>query len=284
MNQIAKKLLFTSLCLIILAACAPQAVNNPPAATPTEIPVATPTEISFSEGDFVLSVRLDFESNESLKYFDILGGAIEGQETTQSDSVLKDGSVIIGQSPAGGAHLKPRLNYGTALHIRWKINAEDTCERFNVKPYLRQEEQVENVYGIGVGGCSFQNLQTELVTDKPADYDSPYQGQGSLVMEDGQWLDAVFWIEKGTPSPTLKLFAWQTENPNIYYYEKRLLNGLEEANMFMVSFEVFNGSFAVDSFQMISGNIESYLWFNAPAFSKNYDSVAMLFNMVLDNK
>lgn len=242
-------------------------------------------EIPFKEDEFVVSLQMSFESPADIKYFDILGSVGENgeeQKVAQSDAVLKDGSVIFGQSPVRGANLKPRLNYGTALHIRWKINAENTCERFSLTPFTRQEEQVVNVYTVGVGGCSFQTLQTSFASDTPTDYDSPFQGQGSLVMEDGQWLDAVFWIEKGTPAPTLKLFAWQTENPDIYYAEKRLLTGLEEANMFLFSFDVFDGSIAVDSFQMISGNIESYLWFNAPAFSKNYENGTMLFNMSME--
>jgi len=241
----------------------------------------------FKEDEFVVSTQMNFESPADLKYFDILGGISENgeeQQATQSDVILKDGSVILGQSPARGANLKPRLNYGTALHIRWKINVENTCERFSLTPFIRQEERVVNVYTVGVGGCSFQALETSLVSDNPIDYDSPFQGQGSLVMEDGQWLDAVFWIEKGTPTPTLKLFAWQTENPNIYYIEKRRLNGLEEANMFMLSFDVFNGSIAVDSLQMISGNIESYLWFNAPSFSKKYEDLKALFDTNLYDK
>ena len=106
----------------------------------------------------------------------------------------------------------------------------------------------------------------------------------TAIMEDGQWLDAIFWIERGTPTPSLKLFAWQTENPNIYYTEKRLLNGLEEANMFAFSFDIFFGDIAVDSFQMISGNLESYLWANAPAFSKNYEDVTTLFNADLNEE
>jgi hypothetical protein len=315
MNKTKKILLITSLYLASLVACAPQTVNTPPTTTPTAPPTTTPTalptttptalptttptalptttptapptvqptEIPFSEGDFALPMQLDFESREDFKYFDILGSI---GDLDQSDAILKDGTAIFGQSPVGGANLKPLVNNDTALHIRWKINDENTCERFSLAPFVSQENIID-AYMVGVGGCSFQALQTQLASlgsDAPVAYDSPFRNQGTLVMEDGQWLDVVFWIEKGTPTSSLKLFAWQTENPNIYYAEKRLLNGLEDANMFMFSFDVFFGSIAVDSFQMISGNVESYLWFNAPSFSKNYEDLKVLFDINLDDK
>jgi len=286
MNKITKILLATSLCLILLIACAPQAVNTPLTATPTipttiptEIPTTTPTEIPadtpFKEDDFVVPVRLDFESQEDFKYFNYAG------------SINKDETASFAQFLVPSTNLQSLVNYDTALHIRWQINAENTCERFALAPFVSQNEEVVNAYMVGVGGCSFLALQTELASlgsDNPVAYDSPFRSQGTLIMEDGQWLDVVFWIEKGTPTPSLKLFAWQTENPNIYYAEKRLLNGLEEANMFSFSFDIFFGSIAVDSFQMISGNLESYLWFNAPAFSKNYEDVVTLFNTDLSDK
>lgn len=237
--------------------------------------------VQIKKDDFVVSVQVDFESQEGFNYFDILGKVSENgeeQQVTQSNVTLENGAAIFGQFPVRGANLKPRVNYDTALYIRWKINAENTCERFSLMPFINQERPTTNAYGIGVGGCSFQALQAELVSDNPAAYDAPSQSQGTIILENDQWLNAVIWIEKGTPTPTMKIFAWQAENPNIYYIEKRLLTGLEESNMFLFSFDVVSGSIAVVSFQMISGNIESYLWFNAPAFSKNYENMVTLFN------
>ena len=290
MNNTTKKLLFTSLSLMLLAACAPQAVNAPLTATPTisnEIPTAAPTEISTAapteipadttskEDDFVIPLQLDFESLEDFKYFNNAG------------SINKDETVSFAQFLESSTNLRSFVNYDTALHIRWKINDENTCERFALAPFVSQNKDMMDTYLVGVGGCSFQALQTELASlgsDAPVAYDAPFQSQGTLILEDGQWLDAVFWIEKGTPTPSLKLFAWQTENPNIYYAEKRLLNGLEEANMFAFSFEIFFGNIAVDSFQMVSGNLENYLQLNAPAFSRNYEVVETLFNTELNDK
>ena len=275
---------------VFLVACATQSVNTSLTATPvtsttvpTEIPTATPTETPayspFKEDDFAVPMQLDFESLNDFKYFNFHFS--DGDIDTDKTSINKDETTSFAQFSNTSVNLQSFVRYDTALHIRWKINAENTCQRFGLAPFVSQNEEMPDGYILGVGGCSFLALQTEtasLGSDNPVAYNLPFQSQGTIIMEDGQWIDVVFWIEKGTPTPSLKLFAWQTEKPNIFYAEKRLLNGLEEANMFALGFDVFFGGIAVDSFQMISGNLESYLWFNAPAFSKNYEDVMVLFN------
>ena len=304
-------LVYLLLCSLLLSACQTTNINAPisiqlyiptqvsnqvagdilqdlPTQTPTSIPSAIVTEPPVTEKepedaaqapDFNIPLSLQFDDARDFNYFDVLGIVDEQGEhlVDPDDVILEDSFAIFGRDPLRGANLKPRVNPGTALHVRWKINAENTCHALMLFPMLSQEITLADVYGVGVGACSYQALQVEFGVDDGRQIDAPSKNQGTIVMDDGKWIDAVFWTEASTP-PVINLFAWETENPDLYYAEKRLLPGLDDANSYLFSFETYNGEIAVDAFRMVSGNVENYLLQNAPAFQKNHDSVLALLN------
>lgn len=269
-------LLVITCSLFFLTACASLS-TSPPSPVPTTAP--TPTQIPYSKDDFRIAFDIEFEDRDNLRVFSALGTISEDgdQQVTNNDVVLEDGVVTLGAFPVRGLNFNTMIPFNEALHLRWKITKQNTCLSLMMTPLIRQDELLTGINPVGVGDCANADLVLKTQEQYSETENFLPQTYGQIHLTENKWIDSVLWIEENE-IPALYLVAWETEHPEIYYVEKRALENWQEANGFMFSPDVFEGEIAMDSMKKVSGDIESYLWFNSPVFQTEIDQISSVFS------
>lgn len=273
-----KPIVLTTTILFLLStisACTAAAPSPTTAPTPTTSPEPSPTPLPYSETNYTTALEITFDEWRSLQNFFLLGTFDEeGNENqaTYEDARLENGAWLLGGTIVGGANLKSVIEFETGVHVRWKVIGEDTCHAFELMPLVAQHEPLQSSSAAGVGGCGYQHVQLE--TQGPNSH--PSSSEGRVVMLPGTWIEAILWVERD-PGPVLKLFAWESDNPQISTMAKLEIESWREANAFMLAIEHYedglqDSEFAVDSMKLITGDLYSYLWYHAPAFQPQHES------------
>lgn len=227
--------------LIIISACTAVKPSPSAGANPTTDPenstIAAPssTPITYSETAYTTAEELTFGDTRFLQHFDLLGTFdLEGNENLGGieDIRLENGAWVFGGTALSGANFKSKITYDSGVHLRWKVIGKDTCHAFMLIPLLSQHEPLPNSVAAGLGGCASQNVQLEIQGSLSA----PSLSEGRTVFVPDTWIEAVLWVEK-EPEPILKLFAWESNNPQAFTIAKIKLETWQQANAYMLAIE-----------------------------------------------
>ena len=243
----------------------------PSTQVPTPLPSKTPqSSFQADKNLYDISLEVDFDDISDLDYFDILS-----ENYSDEDIKIDRGKFYFGSPPIGGLNLKPILTYRTAIHLRWKVVGEQTCYAFPF--WVRADNsEMSKYYDVALGSCSYQLLELgyRIMGEEISIQDDVYN---PLVTNPDQWIEAVLWIENN-PEMEFRALVWDSGAPANYSIYRAMIPEWEGEKQFGHSFDGYEGEVAVDYLKIINGEVESYLWFNAPPFTVKSDSILGYFN------
>jgi hypothetical protein len=217
-----------------------------------------------------VSLEVDFDDISDLVYFDILSDGYSDE-----DIKIDQGKFFFGLPPIRALNLKPILAYRTAIHLRWKVVDKQTCYAFPF--WVRMDNSdVSEIFEVGLGSCSYHALGLEY-QNKSEEFSILDDAYNPIVTNPDQWIEAVLWIEDN-PQMEFRALAWDSDAPAHYSIYRAAIPEWEGEKQFGFSFNGFEGEIAIDYLKIINGEVESYLWFNAPPFTVKSDSILGYFN------
>ncbi|RQV95357.1 hypothetical protein EH221_06240 [bacterium] len=217
---------------------------------------------TYLEDQYIVPLDIQFDVDQEKSYFQAYGNS--------ENMDIKDGVSNFSRYKINIAELRVKTKYNTAIHFQWKFDKDNSCSTFSLIPKNALDYEMKHLYNLQVKACQAEFLIVEAGKENPVSLNSPSASKGKLEINNDQWMDLVFWIEYGGETPILKLLSWETDHPDNYFVASKALNGFDEASHFIFNTTSLSGSMQLDSVQLISRDIQSYLWFNSPAFQQNY--------------
>ncbi|RQV95356.1 hypothetical protein EH221_06235 [bacterium] len=221
----------------------------------------TPAKRVFQESDFSIIKDINFDDAEDKNF-------IRPAENEMNKPIIKDGYAEL----YSGAYNIYGLEYQQGIHFRWKGNQEniDICfvlpiifpdsVSWDENEYYRVEGRVDQALLVVYDHSALRNTSINSIS------------KGNIFPTPGKWIETVVWYEN-IDNPTINTFSWEEDNDNVYYFEKMALSGKSNPSSFDSSIDVYSNSIVLDSIKIISEDINSYLWFNAPAYQKNNEDI-----------
>jgi hypothetical protein len=257
-------------------------------ATTTEVspehqPTITATELEASSGYqedmYSISKSILFDSLTDLELFNYgaAGAPDHSQQELSPSDFISEGIINLDGKAIDFLDLNVPINAGVAIHARWKTTSEKICHSLCFIPPFDQS----SAYKMALGGCSQNVFNISFENDQAQVVDNPYVSEGMVFVEEDKWMDAVIWFEF-EPVPAFTALTWETDHPENFFVEKKMLPKDAQTGQFMFTFEVYDGSMAVDLVEIITGDIESYLWNNTSAFQDKYSMIQPVLAHVFD--
>ncbi|MBN1267242.1 MAG: hypothetical protein JXA25_17250 [Anaerolineales bacterium] len=233
----------------------------------------TPTAVPYKVDDTAFAMQAEFDQASDLNFFDVHGH--DGELMPQEDILMANGSLEVSNQSASWIQLAPPLKQGIAIHLRWKSIAENgMCHEMGLSPMSEGGYDIPGACSLTYSACSGGSL--ELNTAPGCETPLVKESEGLLLIESDNWLEMVLWLDKDDPG-RVNIFSWNADYPERYSATTAFLPGSAPVDDFRFGLASYGMTLSVDTFELILEGIESYLWFNAPAFSAHYDNVMALY-------